>query len=653
MGTPLSPEVNSIRDCRQDCPLLDSCRAQDLKRCPMQLKAATISLPITHSLLLHVVVAAIVLMLPVYEGGSGQRSFMSYRVFLAGEEATGRPHAVSAGGKNDAAQRLSTQPENAARLKQKEEVEKIRETPAKNSSPGPAEKAPQAVAPVAEKAPQRVPPKAEEAKADTAMAEEVIRSAVAAADNSFQDVSSETQEVKAAAEVKARPDPAAVPAAEKAPQRVPPKVEQAKADTAMAEEVIRSAVAAADNSFRDVSSEAREVKSAAEVKARPHPAAIPAAKKAPQRVPPKVEQAKADTAMAEEAAKDSAKTGHAKVVRRGDVSAARKSASARRKSSAPSRMTEAAALKPGMGQFMKEFLQDMQTLLSYHGESRDKSPEAANGPKATITGAAGKKPAQQEVAAATDKGGSKAPATGQMTAPNSEAAAAVVSGQVGAATPAPLAGGQQVAAAEALPHQMQQEKASGAATAELPTATNEEKRASVGISGAAALLPRDIIIKVLVSGEDSSSVFTRLLRRSYPSPDLENVGEKARPVKVEEESGSTGSDRTDRILSVVNADKGIYTFVMANAGSKACVAHAVFLLFEKTSKERTKEYKVIQLSPGTGVRFKFLVPDGIFWDDDDRFTGSMEDSDSITKFNSDTGLVWREAKDDEKEGTQW
>jgi hypothetical protein len=120
MGTPLSPEVNSIRDCRQDCPLLDSCRAQDLKRCPMQLKAATISLPITHSLLLHVVVAAIVLMLPVYEGGSGQRSFMSYRVFLAGEEATGRPHAVSAGGKNDAAQRLSTQPENAARLKQKE-----------------------------------------------------------------------------------------------------------------------------------------------------------------------------------------------------------------------------------------------------------------------------------------------------------------------------------------------------------------------------------------------------------------------------------------------------------------------------------------------------------------------------------------------------
>jgi hypothetical protein len=117
-------------------------------------------------------------------------------------------------------------------------------------------------------------------------------------------------------------------------------------------------------------------------------------------------------------------------------------------------------------------------------------------------------------------------------------------------------------------------------------------------------------------------------------------------VKADEESGPAGGAPAKRILSVVNADKGIYTLVIGNAGGKTCVANAVFLLFERTKKERTKEYKEIQLAPGTGVKFKFLVPDAIFWDDDDRFTGSIEDSESITKFNSDTGLIWREVKDD-------
>jgi hypothetical protein len=41
----------------------------------------------------------------------------------------------------------------------------------------------------------------------------------------------------------------------------------------------------------------------------------------------------------------------------------------------------------------------------------------------------------------------------------------------------------------------------------------------------------------------------------------------------------------------------------------------------------------------------FVLPDAVFWDDEKFFSGSIEDSDSITKFNAETGFVWKEGKD--------
>jgi len=45
------------------------------------------------------------------------------------------------------------------------------------------------------------------------------------------------------------------------------------------------------------------------------------------------------------------------------------------------------------------------------------------------------------------------------------------------------------------------------------------------------------------------------------------------------------------------------------------------------------------------VLLKILMPDGILWDDGSSFTGSMENSDSVTKFNTETGLMWKEYSD--------
>ena len=62
-------------------------------------------------------------------------------------------------------------------------------------------------------------------------------------------------------------------------------------------------------------------------------------------------------------------------------------------------------------------------------------------------------------------------------------------------------------------------------------------------------------------------------------------------------------------------------------------------------KERIKEYKSLALTPAAAVKFKFLMPEAVFWDDTDRFSGSFEDSHSVTKFRYDTDLLWKEEKE--------
>lgn len=91
---------------------------------------------------------------------------------------------------------------------------------------------------------------------------------------------------------------------------------------------------------------------------------------------------------------------------------------------------------------------------------------------------------------------------------------------------------------------------------------------------------------------------------------------------------------------VVQARAGIYTFT---ARAKDAPLNATFqlLLFEGGAREKTRKLGAINVAD-RAVVVKLLMPDGIAWDDDAAFTGTMEDSDSITKFNADTGLVWKE-----------
>lgn len=179
---------------------------------------------------------------------------------------------------------------------------------------------------------------------------------------------------------------------------------------------------------------------------------------------------------------------------------------------------------------------------------------------------------------------------------------------------------------------------------------NETEKPSFGIPVSEALLSKDIKIEIFSDDSDDevSGLLSRLMFKSHPTARDKNNEEKQKEVDLTKETGkanTSGRVRARKAFSVAKAEKGVYTFVMKNNGAKTYSGNVTFRFFEGRKGEKVKEYAAVKLIPGVIVKFKFLVPEAIFWDDERSFSGSIEDSNSITKFNYDSGLIWKEEKD--------
>jgi hypothetical protein len=88
---------------------------------------------------------------------------------------------------------------------------------------------------------------------------------------------------------------------------------------------------------------------------------------------------------------------------------------------------------------------------------------------------------------------------------------------------------------------------------------------------------------------------------------------------------------------IEHSREGIYIFMVEQKGSKPVQGKFSLKLFETKNKAVSGR----EISGQTEIA-RLLMPEGILWEDDSAFSGNIEDSDSITKFNSDSGLVWKE-----------
>ena len=97
-------------------------------------------------------------------------------------------------------------------------------------------------------------------------------------------------------------------------------------------------------------------------------------------------------------------------------------------------------------------------------------------------------------------------------------------------------------------------------------------------------------------------------------------------------------------LVIVSSLEGIYEFRNISETADTTEADFRIIIHENSPKPKTKPVGTHKIS-ARGSIAKVMMPEGILWDDETAFSGSLEDSESLTKFNTETGLTWKEYKE--------
>lgn len=147
-------------------------------------------------------------------------------------------------------------------------------------------------------------------------------------------------------------------------------------------------------------------------------------------------------------------------------------------------------------------------------------------------------------------------------------------------------------------------------------------------------------LKIVITGEEDikvEAVFRefRKVRRNRPM----NRGEARNSRGVPLKRARTKLNVHEAAIEI--AEEGVYDLTVRSANGRPVTAAFVIKIHEKGSGAISRNLGRRTLRDGA-LLARILMPDGIFWDDESSFTGTMEDSDSITRFNTETGLVWRE-----------
>jgi hypothetical protein len=171
-----------------------------------------------------------------------------------------------------------------------------------------------------------------------------------------------------------------------------------------------------------------------------------------------------------------------------------------------------------------------------------------------------------------------------------------------------------------------------------------EQKPFIGIALPEVFFKKDLKIEISMNDPVKAEVSFQLLKKEHPL-DEQRGSMHHEEIKLVEDTDVDYTEGYKRVFSTAKAEKGVYMFVIKNDGSQGYELDVLFFIFEGKSGERRKEYKTVALPPNTAVKYKFIIPEAVFWDDEDYFTGTIESSKTLTKFNEKTGLIWKEEKD--------
>jgi hypothetical protein len=150
-------------------------------------------------------------------------------------------------------------------------------------------------------------------------------------------------------------------------------------------------------------------------------------------------------------------------------------------------------------------------------------------------------------------------------------------------------------------------------------------------------------LKMVISGDSRIKLLVTF--REFPKARRNRVQTRAeaqREQRIVPVFVRTQQETREAVIET--AREGIYLFSAESEQREPAQATFTLKLFETGSREKVTQIGTRNIS-GKVVLAKILMPEGILWDDESAFTGSLEDSNSTTKFNAQTGLYWREYND--------
>lgn len=150
----------------------------------------------------------------------------------------------------------------------------------------------------------------------------------------------------------------------------------------------------------------------------------------------------------------------------------------------------------------------------------------------------------------------------------------------------------------------------------------------------------DLKLVITAAGEIGvETAFTefRKARRDKPMSRREWLRKR----KVVPKVVRTKEDVIEAVLETT--EEGIYELMVQSAHGAPVRAAFVLRIHESAPGAKTRNLGARVVAEKATIA-KVLMPEGLLWDDDASFTGDMEDSESVTKFQAETGLVWKEYK---------
>lgn len=166
-----------------------------------------------------------------------------------------------------------------------------------------------------------------------------------------------------------------------------------------------------------------------------------------------------------------------------------------------------------------------------------------------------------------------------------------------------------------------------------------------GVSGGSGMIQTRVFgdLKLILAGGNDVTVTVSF--REYPKTRRNRPlsrGEAARLRAVTPLNIKTVEQTRETIVK--STGDGIYLFTASAVNGQQSSVHCTIKVYEMTPRSKSKVLGNRWIG-GKTVIARVLMPDGIVWEDDAAFSGSIEDSESITKFNTETGLSWKEFRE--------